>query len=81
MQLFVSLLLAALSFGSPVHIHVQLAGNFGEPRPNHFHGGIDVKTERGVTALLHRCRQLWNAGNMHIIATMAMYISDPAKFP
>lgn len=48
MQLFVSLLLAALSFGSPVHIHVQLAGNFGEPRPNHFHGGIDVKTERGV---------------------------------
>lgn len=23
---------------------VTLAGNFGEPRPNHFHGGIDVKT-------------------------------------
>ena len=48
MQLFVSLLLATLSFASPVHIHVQLAGNFGEPRPNHFHGGIDIKTERGV---------------------------------
>ena len=48
MQLIISLLLTALSFGSPVHIPVQLAGNFGEPRPNHFHGGIDVKTERGV---------------------------------
>lgn len=48
MQLFVSLLLSALSFGSPVHIPVQLAGNFGEPRPNHFHCGIDIKTERGV---------------------------------
>lgn len=23
---------------------MSLAGNFGEPRPNHFHGGIDVKT-------------------------------------
>ena len=22
-----------------------LAGNFGEPRPNHFHGGLDIKTE------------------------------------
>ena len=21
---------------------------FGEPRPNHFHGGIDIKTEREV---------------------------------
>ena len=25
---------------------ISLAGNFGEPRPNHFHGGIDVKTDR-----------------------------------
>ncbi|MBR4390279.1 MAG: M23 family metallopeptidase [Prevotella sp.] len=24
---------------------ISLAGNFGEPRPNHFHGGIDVKTQ------------------------------------
>lgn len=33
---------------SPVDIPVLLAGNFGEPRPNHFHCGIDVKTQ-GVT--------------------------------
>ncbi len=48
MYTLLSILLTALSFGSPVHIPVQLAGNFGEPRPNHFHGGIDVKTDREV---------------------------------
>lgn len=48
MHILLSFLLAALSFGSPVHIPVELAGNFGEPRPNHFHGGIDVKTNREV---------------------------------
>lgn len=40
-----SFLVAAwLSFVSPVHYPLSLAGNFGEPRPNHFHGGIDVRT-------------------------------------
>ena len=40
-----SLILSSfLSFGSPVNYEVSLAGNFGEPRPNHFHGGIDVRT-------------------------------------
>lgn len=24
---------------------ISLAGNFGEPRPNHFHGGLDLRTE------------------------------------
>jgi len=33
-----------LTFSSPVHYPLSLAGNFGEPRPNHFHGGIDVRT-------------------------------------
>lgn len=48
MSLLLNLLLSILPFGSPVHVPVQLAGNFGEPRPNHFHGGIDIKTEREV---------------------------------
>lgn len=30
---------------SPVDYDIVLAGNFGEPRPWHFHGGIDVKTD------------------------------------
>jgi len=34
-----------VTYGSPVDYQITLAGNFGEPRPNHFHGGIDVKTD------------------------------------
>lgn len=45
MTSLISLLLASsLSFGSPVNYPLSLAGNFGEPRPNHFHCGIDVRT-------------------------------------
>lgn len=29
----------------PVDYAISLAGNFGEPRPNHFHGGLDIRTE------------------------------------
>jgi len=28
----------------PVDYEIVLAGNFGEPRPWHFHGGLDIKT-------------------------------------
>ncbi|MCR5132165.1 MAG: M23 family metallopeptidase [Prevotella sp.] len=31
-------------YSSPVNYENVLAGNFGEPRPNHFHGGVDLKT-------------------------------------
>ena len=43
-----ALLIAAISYCSPVNFPISLAGNFGEPRPNHFHGGIDVRTEAAV---------------------------------
>ncbi|MDO4879912.1 MAG: M23 family metallopeptidase [Capnocytophaga sp.] len=33
------------NFGLPVDISILLAGNFGELRPNHFHAGIDIKTQ------------------------------------
>jgi hypothetical protein len=39
------MLAANVLFGSPVNYPISLAGNFGEPRPNHFHGGVDVKTD------------------------------------
>ena len=32
-------------FKSPIDFEISLAGNFGEPRPNHFHGGLDIRTE------------------------------------
>ena len=45
-NILLSIMLAAnVLFGSPVNYPISLAGNFGEPRPNHFHGGVDVKTD------------------------------------
>ena len=35
----------SITYQSPIDFDIQLAGNFGEPRPYHFHGGLDVKTE------------------------------------
>lgn len=32
-------------FRNPLDIPILLAGNFGECRPNHFHSGLDIKTE------------------------------------
>lgn len=45
--LFIGTLLAAanVKYHPPVDYQITLAGNFGEPRPNHFHGGLDVKTD------------------------------------
>ncbi|MGS0524459.1 M23 family metallopeptidase [Zobellia nedashkovskayae] len=34
------------AFRSPVDIPLVLAGTFGELRSNHFHSGIDIKTEQ-----------------------------------
>lgn len=33
-----------VDYVSPVDYDITLAGNFGEPRPWHFHGGLDIKT-------------------------------------
>lgn len=57
LALFVVLLLAGcgndaepvstidVEYQSPVNYDIVLAGNFGEPRPWHFHGGLDIKTD------------------------------------
>ena len=33
-------------FSAPLNIPMQLSGNFGEMRPNHFHSGFDFKTQQ-----------------------------------
>lgn len=33
-------------FRSPLEIPINLSGNFGELRTNHFHAGLDIKTEQ-----------------------------------
>lgn len=36
--------LSPTPFRPPVDYEISLAGNFGEPRPHHFHGGLDIRT-------------------------------------
>ncbi len=37
-----------VNFQLPVNIPIYLSANYGELRPNHFHGGIDIKTQQVV---------------------------------
>ena len=39
------MLQAQSRYVSPIDFTVSLAGNFGEPRPNHFHCGLDFRTQ------------------------------------
>ena len=39
------LAIVPVRYSSPVDYDITLAGNFGEPRPYHFHGGLDIKTD------------------------------------
>lgn len=43
--LFCSFSFAQTDFASPLDIPLLLSGNFGELRPNHFHAGVDFKTQ------------------------------------
>ncbi len=57
-------------FRNPLNVPMELAGNFGELRPNHFHMGFDLKTQ-------HR-------ENLQVFAAAAGYIAkikiEPAGF-
>ncbi|HVM86556.1 MAG TPA: peptidoglycan DD-metalloendopeptidase family protein [Puia sp.] len=33
-------------FRNPLNVPISLAGNFGEIRPNHYHMGLDIRTEK-----------------------------------
>ena len=41
-----SISLLAADYDLPMKIPVSLSANFGEPRPNHFHSGIDFRTQK-----------------------------------
>jgi murein DD-endopeptidase MepM/ murein hydrolase activator NlpD len=40
-------------FSSPLDIPMQLSGNFGELRPNHFHAGFDLRTQQKEGLKVH----------------------------
>ena len=41
------------AFRSPIDTTIKLAGNFAELRPNHFHGGLDIKTNNKEGMAIH----------------------------
>ncbi|MBK7764347.1 MAG: M23 family metallopeptidase [Bacteroidetes bacterium] len=41
------------SYQIPIEFAVSLAGNFGECRPNHFHSGIDIRTNQTENHPIH----------------------------
>ena len=46
--LSVSLYSQEHKYASPVSFPLELSANFGELRPNHFHTGIDIKTQQAI---------------------------------
>lgn len=62
-SLIASLLLSI--YTPPVDYDIVLAGNFGEPRPHHFHGGLDISTD--------------NVEGKHIYAIGDGYVSRVTK--
>lgn len=42
-------------FRPPMDLPMQLSGNFGELRPNHFHAGFDLKTDRVEGQKVYAC--------------------------
>ena len=45
LSLFININLVAQDYVSPVDFDILLSGTFGELRSNHFHAGIDIKTQ------------------------------------
>lgn len=41
------------AFKNPLDIPISLVGNFGECRPNHFHSGIDIRTDGKENLKVH----------------------------
>lgn len=46
-------------FSAPVKIPMYLAGNFGELRANHFHSGIDIKTQGRTGIPVYAAAEGW----------------------
>ncbi len=66
-------------FRNPLDIPILLAGNFGECRPNHFHSGLDIKTEGKENFKVHAAAdgyisriKIQNGGFGH-----ALYVQHP----
>lgn len=66
-------------FRNPLNIPIILAGNFGELRPNHFHSGMDIKTQQKENLPVHAAADGYvsRIGVSHTGFGNVLYITHP----
>lgn len=66
-------------FRNPLDVPIELAGNFGELRPNHFHSGIDIKTQQRENLAVHAAAEGYvsRVGISHLGFGNVLYIDHP----
>ncbi|RAJ85896.1 peptidase M23-like protein [Chitinophaga dinghuensis] len=66
-------------FRNPLNIPIELAGNFGELRPNHFHSGMDIKTQQKENLPVHAAADGYvsRIGVSHTGFGNVLYITHP----
>jgi hypothetical protein len=66
-------------FRNPLDVPIQLAGNFGELRPNHFHSGMDIKTQQRENLPVHAAADGYvsRIGVSHTGYGNVLYITHP----
>ncbi|NML35742.1 M23 family metallopeptidase [Chitinophaga sp. G-6-1-13] len=66
-------------FRNPLEIPIELAGNFGELRPNHFHSGMDIKTQQRENMAVHAAADGYvsRIGVSHTGFGNVLYITHP----
>ncbi len=70
------------SFGAPFDFPLTLSGNFGELRTNHFHGGLDFKTQRVEGKPIHAIGEGY-VSRLSVSPTgygLAVYVTHPSGF-
>lgn len=66
-------------FRNPMNVPIQLAGNYGELRPNHFHAGLDIKTQQQENLPVHAAADGYvsRIGVSHTGYGNILYITHP----
>ncbi|WP_157986357.1 M23 family metallopeptidase [Chitinophaga alhagiae] len=66
-------------FRNPLNVPIELAGNFGELRPNHFHSGLDLKTQQRENLPVHAAAEGYvsRVGVSHLGFGNVLYITHP----
>lgn len=66
-------------FRNPLNVPIELAGNFGELRPNHFHSGLDLKTQQRENLPVHAAAEGYvsRIGVSHTGFGNVLYITHP----